>query len=184
MDGTLARWTSVRAGFTKLDQSGGTIIAASRFIVHPSFTKRIMSNDIAIVVLVRPFVYSNSIRAIQLPPLNANYSPGQYAVTSGWGYLWESAGTPSSTLQFVKVPIVDSSKCATVYGSDVITSAQICAGNGRGDACQGDSGGPLALDGVLIGVVSFGNGCNRPNFPGVYTKVSHYLKWMQRNMSW
>lgn len=180
VDGVLPSWASVRAGFNKLNDPDGTIIEASRFIAHPMFRIKTMSNDIAIVVLKRPFVFSNVIQPIRLPSPNANYSPGEYAVTSGWGYLWESASQPSNLLQFVKVPIVDSAKCRSVYGPEAVTDAQICAGNGRGDACQGDSGGPLAMDGILIGIVSFGNGCNRQGFPGVYTKIAHYRLWLQR----
>lgn len=35
------------------------------------------------------------------------------------------------------------------------------------DASQGDSGGPLTADGLLIGIVSWGNGCARPLSRGV-----------------
>nr|AGM32954.1 serine protease [Coptotermes formosanus] len=52
----------------------------------------------------------------------------------------------------------------------------ICAGLpcGDRDACQGDGGGPLvALCPLrLVGIVSWGVGCARSGYPGVYTKVS------------
>lgn len=51
----------------------------------------------------------------------------------------------------------------------------VCAGERQGlrDSCQGDSGGPLInRQGLQIGVVSFGRGCGREGFPGVYAKTA------------
>ena len=60
----------------------------------------------------------------------------------------------------------------------------ICAGDLTGggiDACQGDSGGPLVRRDaggafVEVGIVSFGYGCGRSGYPGVYTQVSTYAQ--------
>ena len=50
---------------------------------------------------------------------------------------------------------------------------------GGADSCQGDSGGPLNCNGKLAGIVSFGIGCGRPMYPGIYTKVEHYTSWIE-----
>jgi secreted trypsin-like serine protease len=54
-----------------------------------------------------------------------------------------------------------------------VTDTMMCAGARERDSCKGDSGGPLVYyDGntrvrYLYGLVSFGDGCGRPDVPGV-----------------
>lgn len=43
---------------------------------------------------------------------------------------------------------------------------------------QGDSGGGLICGGVVRGVVSYGEGCGKPNNPGVYVNVNPFREWI------
>uniref|UniRef100_A0A8D2MB99 Peptidase S1 domain-containing protein n=1 Tax=Zonotrichia albicollis TaxID=44394 RepID=A0A8D2MB99_ZONAL len=84
------------------------------------------------------------------------------------------------------VKLIDSDTCnrKEVYDGD-ITPRMLCAGylEGGVDACQGDSGGPLVtpdsrLMWYLVGIVSWGDECAKPNKPGVYTRVTYFRDWI------
>lgn len=53
---------------------------------------------------------------------------------------------------------------------------------------QGDSGGPLqcriSKNGpwMLAGVTSFGSGCAEQGYPDVYSRISHYVQWIEETM--
>ena len=56
----------------------------------------------------------------------------------------------------------------------------------KNSLCSGDSGGPLIIPksdtddtAVLIGIVSFGYRCGLSDAPGVYTRVTEYISWIQ-----
>ena len=92
-------------------------------------------------------------------------------------------------LRKVDVPLVSSKRCEAAY-PDQISDTMICAGLDKGgkDSCQGDSGGPLLVklaDGTraLAGVVSWGEGCARPQKFGVYSKVNAVTAWIASETS-
>ena len=97
----------------------------------------------------------------------------QLITVIGLGTLKEG-GAPASVLQKVFLPFVSDEDCAKAYagqGVDFDPATMFCSGEGGKDACQGDSGGPFFFteDSVQkqIGVVSWGIGGARPDFPGI-----------------
>ena len=101
------------------------------------------------------------------------------ALVTGWGTL-QQGGEHQDILQQGTVTTMTNQQCRRRYN---ITDNMICArGVGR-DSCQGDSGGPLAVqaDGrhySVIGVVSWAEGCAKPGYPTVYTRLTSLLDWL------
>ncbi|GLH15203.1 Trypsin-7, partial [Gryllus bimaculatus] len=88
----------------------------------------------------------------------------------------------TSITGYVHVPVVSNNLCAYYYGYGRISRRMLCAGFSQGgkDSCEGDSGGPLVAGEVQVGVVSWGNGCAQPNYPGVYTSVASLRSWIEK----
>uniref|UniRef100_A0A8C1WSI5 Zgc:123295 n=1 Tax=Cyprinus carpio TaxID=7962 RepID=A0A8C1WSI5_CYPCA len=177
--------------FGRLNQSGSnpyeTNRTASRNINHPNFTISNLDNDIALIQLSSSVTFSDYIKPVCLAAAGSVFGGGTESWVTGWGKL-QSGGTQlPDTLQEVMIPVVNNSACANAYkGIRNITSNMICAGllnQGGKDSCQGDSGGPmLSKKGSLwiqSGVVSFGQGCADPKYPGVYSRVSQYQDWIK-----
>ncbi|MHB0996306.1 MAG: serine protease [Elusimicrobiales bacterium] len=148
-----------------------------QIVKHPGWNTNTMENDFALVKLSADSAYEPIA-------LNAKEITSKVDfVTAGWGTTSEG-GSVSKNLMKVTVPFVDKQTCLKAY-SDV-TDSMICAGYPEGgkDSCQGDSGGPLMMGTgsarVLAGVVSWGEGCARPNKYGVYSKVNGALDWINK----
>ncbi|XP_037070141.1 uncharacterized transmembrane protein DDB_G0289901-like isoform X2 [Pollicipes pollicipes] len=167
------------------------------FANHENFQFPVLHDDISLIKLERPVVYTDFIKPVCLPPAPEGDYAGTVIDVAGWGYT-EFKGESSEILQEVSLPVVGIQECQSKYESSSSFQVQfpggfgetkLCAaekGGGK-DACQGDSGGPMVrqlADGryELVGVVSAGVGCGTPGFPGLYTRVSAYLDWIRQKM--
>ncbi|XP_071524795.1 trypsin-1-like [Panulirus ornatus] len=180
-------YLQVVAGEYNMDVNEGNeqSVVLSKIIQHEDFNAFTISNDISLLKFSQPLIFNEYVSAIALP------KQGQEATgccfVAGWGTTTEGGSSPS-VLQKVTVPIVSDAECRDAYGQDEIDDSMICAGvpEGGKDSCQGDSGGPLVCydeNGslYLAGIVSWGYGCARPNYPGVYTEVAYFVDWIKAN---
>ncbi|KFM60459.1 Plasma kallikrein, partial [Stegodyphus mimosarum] len=137
-----------------------------------------------------PLTFDMYAQPICLPPPDQRLE-GRNATVVGWGWLNEIDKVKAKRLQKVEVPVLNNSICAKWYSDEYdgyvqIHDYQICAGYKEGgrDACQGDSGGPLIMkEGKtfsIIGIVSAGVGCARKQLPGIYSRVSVFVNWIQK----
>ncbi|XP_018008924.1 trypsin-1 [Hyalella azteca] len=160
---------------------------AVHYVVHPNFNHSNFESDIALVKLSDKVPYKWYARPACLPLPKRDYV-GQLGLVAGWGRTTEK-GEPSDLLKEILVPIFSNAGCRQLrYSDHEISDNMMCAGFTKGgtDSCHGDSGGPLMIRGkdkkvTVIGLVSWGEGCGRQGFPGVYTRVEKFLPWIEEN---
>ncbi|CAB1325379.1 unnamed protein product [Coregonus sp. 'balchen'] len=158
---------------------------------HPLYDSQqsLYNHDIALLRLHTPITFSSHTRPICLGPkvftedLVKDQSP---ATVSGWGRT-RFQGATSHTLQKVEVPFTERTQCKE-SSSARITKYMFCAGYAHvaKDSCQGDSGGPHTNryhdTWFLTGIVSWGEECAKDGKYGVYTRLSHYYRWIRQVM--
>ena len=163
--------------------SGGALYPVDRIIVNEKYDDGTQDNDVALLHLAARFPGQTS-RLLTAADANRYAPAGALATVIGWGLTSEDVAEVSNILRRVNVQIVSNKTCNAAY-ANTISDVMLCAGFARGgkDACQGDSGGPLVVsDGrggyFQAGIVSWGEGCARPNKYGVYTRVSMFQAWV------
>ncbi|XP_030609954.1 complement factor I [Archocentrus centrarchus] len=179
-------WKKIRA------QGTTDIVPVEDIFIHPNYIASTYQNDIALIKLKKlPFTNkclldNPAISAVCVPWSTQLFQPNHTCSISGWGRTAE--GKSASVLLWANVSLIEN--CSQFYG-DRFKPGMMCAGDLEGsvDSCQGDSGGPLVCKdelGVsyLWGIVSWGERCGQPGFPGVYTQVAHYFEWIRLQTGW
>ncbi|XP_042068838.1 transmembrane protease serine 9 [Haplochromis burtoni] len=182
---------TVNLGLQSLQGSNPNAVSrtVTQIIKHPNYNSGTNDNDVCLLQLSSPVTFNNYISPVCLAASDSIFYSGVNSWVTGWGSTREGASVPSPNLMEVQVPVVGNRKCNCDYGVGSITDNMICAGLSAGgkDSCQGDSGGPMVSKQngrwIQAGVVSFGEGCARPNLPGVYTRVSQYQTWIRTQIS-
>ncbi|KAF2882268.1 hypothetical protein ILUMI_23888 [Ignelater luminosus] len=161
----------IRAGSTIREKGGETAHVLS-ICQHPKFNEQTIDCDVAILVLDRELPLGKNIQTITLQQEDVEVLDGAIGTVTGWGALhWQ--GPSPEVLQKIDLSKTNDDFCKQSYPTD-ITENMFCFidPEGTGDSCSRDSGGPIVVDGVQVGVVSFGDKCNVAGVPSVYAKLS------------
>jgi secreted trypsin-like serine protease len=186
-NGTLPSDFFVLAGTTDV-AVGGVRADPVDIIVYPGYVPgERPRNDIALIRLRSPMLGTGiaSIAPLQPDREGSALKVGAQTRVTGWGSVGEG-GTAVRELRYVDVQVYSNVDCNdSVAYAGAVMPEMVCAGYAQGgkDSCQGDSGGPLtAVDQgrtQLAGIVSWGEGCARPNRYGVYTRVTRFVTWIE-----
>lgn len=161
------------AGVVDLQSSSAIKVRSTKVYQAPGYSGQ--GKDWALIKLASPIT---SLPNLTIADTTA-YNNGTFTV-AGWGATREGGGQ-QRYLRKATVPFVSDADCQSAYGSSLVPGDEICAGYNEGgvDTCQGDSGGPMFRKDangawIQVGIVSWGEGCARPGYPGVYSEVSTF----------
>uniref|UniRef100_A0A8C8WFK0 Plasminogen activator n=1 Tax=Panthera leo TaxID=9689 RepID=A0A8C8WFK0_PANLE len=170
-----------------------------KYIIHKEFDDDTYDNDIALLKLQSDSLQcaqeSDTVRTVCLPEADLRLPDWTECELSGYGKHEASSPFYSERLKEAHVRLYPAGRCTSQHlFNRTVTNNMLCAGDTRSggnqanihDACQGDSGGPLVCmkdnHMTLVGIISWGLGCGQKDVPGVYTKITNYLDWIQDNM--
>jgi len=148
--------------------------------INSEFTRADEGHDFALIRLTKP----SSIDPVDIDfmGISPHYSPGKHLYAIGFGNT-SYQGWDSVRLMHVELDYVDNPTCAKVYPA-YMRDDMMCASRLDKDACHNDSGGPLFDKdlNVAVGIISWGNECATPEYPGVYARIASNSDWIKSHI--
>ncbi|XP_031619232.1 phenoloxidase-activating factor 2-like [Contarinia nasturtii] len=167
----------------------------TNIINHEDLYADSLINDIALIVVDKPFKMTDSVNTICLPPQGIHTNEDTICTSGGWGKNANNHnGKYQATSKKIELPIVEQGKCEKILRKTRLGpfynlhDSLMCAGGGRRDTCKGDGGSPLFCEisndigrFYQIGIVAGGIGCGK-KLPGMYVNVAYFGDWITQQL--
>ncbi|KAI5645817.1 trypsin domain-containing protein [Phthorimaea operculella] len=177
-------WWRARVG-SVYSTRGGIIHLIRQISAHPQFSPDTRSTDLAVLrTTVDINMPLNNLQPATIAGAAMPISAFQPIWAIGWG-LTAAGSEPSEELRAVEFFVVEQQVCANRYAAlnFTVNDDAFCTGwldVGVTGQCEGDGGSPVILDGTVVGVHSWVEGCADGLYPGVNTRVGPYTQWITR----
>ncbi|XP_063898853.1 serine protease snake [Helicoverpa armigera] len=165
----------------------------AQVIPYPDYEPPSMYDDIALLETTSRIRYNAEVAPACL---YKSHDIPDIAAAAGWVDLANKQPVPEH-LQIVYMTKFSDEECRRQFprhehhlqkGYDNVTQACYADIYNFGDTCEGESGGPLQVktenskksvcEHTIFGITSFGKTCGA-GVPGMYTRVSHYVPWIE-----
>ncbi|KAJ2940951.1 hypothetical protein O0L34_g10213 [Tuta absoluta] len=173
---------TVRVGSTNATY-GGELLRVVEITFHPNYKPSTLEFNAAVLKL-----HKNLTIGSEAPVQDIAYAKKHYLSTDnnilflGWGSVLGGGGTGGTVLlQKVELPVYEFGDCQSIYGRELVTHSNFCAGfiSKRKNVCNHDAGGPAVIGSQLVGVLSFSaKRCDNLDHPAVFTSVGALAPWL------
>ncbi|XP_044756427.1 trypsin-like [Coccinella septempunctata] len=188
---------AVVAGQSQLGLGKMQLRRAKNLFLHNRFVKKMLLNDIGMINLYEPFELNDYVNVVLLASsISKPYKFFSSCYVISWTVYRKDflsfdklRAEDEKTKKLFKVPelqqidlptITYEECCDRIEAKDFITRNQICTEYGtlKNISCPADAGSPLICGERQYGIFSWGIGCEDDDYPGVFTKVSSFRKWI------
>ncbi|XP_030027393.2 uncharacterized protein LOC115445311 [Manduca sexta] len=163
----------------------GETIPIRELHFHPEYEPFSLKNNLALLKIARPLKSlkkKRKVRRIQYDRTKMKLVDGEVTII-GWGATDDVIGVKKyQPLAVANIDVYDFDKCQEIYSKNYVIESNFCVGfvSKGGGACNKDVGGPGIVNGVLVGVISFGPPvCGTPGMPTVLVKLGYYATWIE-----
>ncbi|KAI5641207.1 trypsin domain-containing protein [Phthorimaea operculella] len=173
---------TVRVGSTNATD-GGEVLRVVEITFHPNYKPSTLEFNVAVLKL-----HKNLSIGSEAPIQDIEYAKKNFLSTDnnilflGWGSVLGGGGTGGTVLlQKVELPVYEFGDCQNIYGRELVTHTNFCAGfiSKRKNVCNHDAGGPAVIGSQLVGVLSFSaKRCDNLDHPAVFTSVGSVAPWL------
>lgn len=136
--------------------------------------------------LTIPLTSTDVAKPIQI---NANsYYPSNGQILKAYGFGLTENEVVSQNLKEADVTYINNDECwgRGIQFNNVMKGEDVMCTDPFGDTatCLGDSGGPLTDESgtTLVGVISFGSGCEADNIPDGHVRLSEVSDWVEQQI--
>uniref|UniRef100_A0A8B9L0K6 trypsin n=1 Tax=Astyanax mexicanus TaxID=7994 RepID=A0A8B9L0K6_ASTMX len=143
-----------------------------RAIPHPKYNNKTYENDIMLLKLCKPAVFSDTVKPVALPTCKNEKIPKKCTVM-GWGSIDFNGRNSSKVLKEVNVTLSKANDC---------TAPDMICTEGKTGPGKGDSGGPLVCGNVAHGIVSSNYAFNN-EIVSRYVRITYHLPWIKSTMN-
>lgn len=156
---------------------------------HPgwSTTRKKLNYDVLVLRLTTPLSDSDAAKPI---PINTNsYYPTKNQQLKAYGFGLTENQVVSDYLREADVTYISNDECfgRGITFNNVLNSQEVMCTDPfakKTATCLGDSGGPLtdATGSTLMGVISFGSGCEADLIPDGHVRLSQVSDWVEKQI--
>ncbi|XP_050629450.1 serine protease 53 isoform X3 [Macaca thibetana thibetana] len=160
-----------------------------QLILHGAYTHPEGGYDVALLLLAQPVTLGASLRPLCLPYADHHLPDGE----RGWVLGQARPGAGISSPQTVPVTLLGPRACSRLHrtpggdGSTILPGMVCTSAVGELPSCEGLSGAPLVHEvrgtWFLAGLHSFGDACQGPARPAVFTALPAYEDWVS-SLDW